>query len=94
MKVSQMKNDNGRGIPDQFIIYDTEHGFSGFQSYDSLIVKITADENGNRVVTLDENKWNYSTTTSKYRNRFLGETTKETKKKIAAGIYKLIDLNE
>lgn len=33
--------------------------------------------------------WNYSRITSKYRAQFLGETTKETKDKIEAGIYKL-----
>jgi hypothetical protein len=33
-------------------------------------------------VYLDENKWDYSVTTGKYRNIFLGETRKETQKKI------------
>ena len=59
-----------------------------FQSYNSVIAKI---ENG--VTFLDENKWDYSKTTGKYRNIFLGETKKETEKKINSGIYKLINLN-
>ena len=37
--------------------------------------------------------WNYSVTTSKYRNQFLNETTKETQAKINSGEYKLVDLN-
>ena len=35
----------------------------------------------------------YSKTTSKYRNMFLGETTKETQKKINSGEYILTNLN-
>ena len=56
-------------------------------------VVIYSFENGQRVVYLDENKWNYSETTSIYRNQFLGETTKETEAKIKNGTYKLVDLN-
>ena len=59
-----------------------------FQSYNSVIAKI---ENG--ITFLDENKWDYSKTTGKYRNIFLGETKKETEKKINSGVYKLINLN-
>ena len=59
-----------------------------FQSYNSVIAKI---ENG--TTFLDENKWDYSKTTGKYRNIFLGETKQETEKKINSGIYKLINLN-
>jgi len=44
-------------------------------------------------ITLDVNYWDYSKTTSKYRNEFLGESTKETKAKIKSGEYKLADLN-
>ena len=59
-----------------------------FQSYDSIIARIQGGE-----VTLDKKFWNFSTTTSKYRNKFLGETTAETQKKIDAGVYVLDDLN-
>jgi len=44
--------------PNQCIIY-TENG-QFLQSYDSIIVKI---QNG--IITLDENKWDYSVTTGK-----------------------------
>ena len=59
-----------------------------FQSYDSVIAKI---ENG--ITFLDENMWDYSKTTGKYRNIFLGETKKETENKINSGIYILTNLN-
>ena len=63
-----------------------------FQSYNSIIVKTTFEE-GKRKVYLDNNTWDYSKTTSKYRNQFLGESTKETQKKIKSGEYTLINLN-
>ena len=42
---------------------------------------------------LDENAWNYSRTTGKYRNVFLGEGKKETEAKIKSGEYLLVNLN-
>ena len=48
-----------------------------FQSYDSVIVKI--DNNGNTI--LDKKYYKFSKTTIKYRNHFLGETTKEIENK-------------
>lgn len=86
MKVKNLTSVNGNKIANQFEIIDGNRRI--FQSYDSVICII---ENG--IVTLDEYYWNYSVTTSKYRNIFLGESTKETKKKIEEGIYKLAKLN-
>jgi hypothetical protein len=90
MKVENMINNNGHKVPNQFIINDSE--FTAFQSYDSIIVKTTFID-GKRVVLLNENTWNYSKTTAKYRNQFLGETTKEIEAKIKNGTYTLADLN-
>ena len=73
-------------IANQFII--TIDGIRYYQSYDSIIAK---DDNGQ--ITLDEYYWNYSRTTGKYRNIFLGENTAETRRKISEGIYKLANLN-
>jgi len=64
-----------------------------FQSYKSMIVFRKTYADGRVLTTLDVNKWDYSRTTSKYRNIFLAETTKETKAKIASGEYVLVDLN-
>lgn len=92
MKVKNMTNRNGRAVPNQFIIddfmLDTGKSVVYFQSYDSIIVRI---EDGQ--VVLDANKWDYSTTTSKYRDQFLGENKKETQAKIDSGEYVLSDLN-
>lgn len=101
MKVENMKSPRtGRSVPNQYII--TTNAGRYFQSYDSIIVFIpnpkdwaARPKNCNNVpcTQLDKTYWNYSTTTSKYRNIFLGESTAETKKKIASGEYILTDLN-
>ncbi|KKM03661.1 hypothetical protein LCGC14_1772170 [marine sediment metagenome] len=44
-------------------------------------------------IYLDETYWDYSKTTGKYRNIFLGENKAETQKKIDSGEYILTDLN-
>ena len=99
MKVQNMKNSAGRAVPNQFIITDEGHGALGnftkrevFQSYDSVIVIRTQWEDYTRI-EIDENKWDYSRTTGRYRNQFLRESKKETQAKIDSGIYTLANLN-
>lgn len=60
MKVEQFYSKN------QFRLYGK--GVNNFQSYDSLVVSIDADNN----ITLGRD-WDYSTTTSKYVYIFLEE---------------------
>ena len=94
MKVQNMTSSRGNKVANQFIIY-TENG-SVFQSYNSIIAKITdskKDDSYYANVELDKKYWNYSNTTGKYRNILLNETITETKKKIKSGEYKLTDLN-
>lgn len=79
---------NGRAVPNQFIITTPEGEY--FQSYDSVIAY--RDKSG--AVFLDEATWDYSVTTGRYRNEFLGEGIAETRKKIASGEYVLTDLNK
>lgn len=59
-----------------------------FNSYGTNIVKI---ENGKTF--LDEKFYNYSKTTTKYRNQFLGLSTKEVEKNIKNGVFILTNLN-
>lgn len=88
IKVSSMTSNNSyREVPNQFII-ETDNAII-FQSYNTIIAK---KESGK--IYLDENKWKYSITTSKYRNQFLGLTTKETEKMIKEGKIELVDLNK
>ena len=78
-------------VPNQFII-TTENG-RYFQSYESVIAFIgSTGDDGHRTI-LDETYWDYSTTTGKYRNQFLGETKAETEAKIKSGEYTLANLN-
>ena len=98
MKVENMTSSSGNQVANQFIITAPEGRY--FQSYSTMIVYIP-NSNGagseiawtHNKVHLDRNGWNYSKTTSKYRNLFLGETTKETKAKIKSGEYILTALH-
>ena len=44
-------------------------------------------------IFMDKKYWDYSRTTSEYRNRFLGYSTAEVKNRIKEGSIKLVDLN-
>ena len=92
MKVENITSNSGNKIANQFVITDDKQN-EYFQSYNSTIVK--KDYESNQVkIYLDQKYWNYSNTTGKYRNIFLGETITETKKKIKSGEYILTDLNK
>ena len=107
MIVENMESATGNKVANQFLMYNlSSHDFSDieqdlvkkdilheiegtvFQSYSKVIAF-----KGAGYVYLDETYWNYSVTTGKYRNDFLGETIKETRKKIKAGKYILVNLN-
>jgi hypothetical protein len=94
MKVENMTGTKGNKIANQFIIYG-DLGEETFQSYQSVIARKNGriGANGNGKIILDVNKWDYSKTTGKYRNIFLGESKKETEAKIKSGEYQLLDLN-
>ena len=88
VKVQNMQSSKGNTVPNQFIIHTKDGRY--FQSYQTVIAFI---ENPTGKVYLDDG-WNYSRTTSKYRNIFLGETTAETERKIASGEYTVTNLNK
>ena len=102
MKVENMRSPNGYKVPNQFIITTTEiSSINGvevertavyFQSYETIIAKLIRKLSSWQVY-LDKNYWDYSVTTGKYRNIFLGETKRETEKKIKSGEYILANLN-
>ena len=87
MTVSNMTSSRGNQIPNQFIIQTNEGKY--FQSYKTIIAFI--DNDGN--VFLDKDYWDYSRTTGKYRNIFLGEKRNDTMYSIKTGEYELKDLN-
>lgn len=87
MRVENMRSGNGNKIANQFEVRTSEGLY--FQSYESVIAFIPNEGK----TQLDEKYWDYSVTTSKYRNLFLGEDKKETARKIKEGEYILTDLN-
>ena len=91
MKIGYFYGRTGQEIANQRIEYTSED--TKFVSYDTNIVKTTFDDEGKRITILDEYYWNYSRTTGKYRNEFLGENKKETENKIKSGKYILGNLN-
>ena len=87
MKVENMLSPNGNRVANQFLITDN-NGDKYFQSYNSVIAKRSMGQ-----IYHDVSFWDYSVTTGKYRNLFLGEGIAETRKKIESGEYRLTDLN-
>ena len=83
-----MTSSRGNPVPNQFEIYADNAVY--FQSYSSIIAKCDTVK---AQIYLDPVYWDYSVTTGKYRNQFLGETKAETQKKIDSGEYVLTDLN-
>ena len=87
MRVTNMTNDSGKSMPNQYIVMNK--GCRYFQSYNAVIVEI--DENGD--VYLDSQYWDYSKTTAKYRNKFLGLDKQEILDRVATGEIKFKNLN-
>ncbi len=99
MKVENITSNNGNKIANQFVITDNHkmgNKIEYFQSYNSMIAKKIYDNLGCDVVEtyLDQKYWNYSNTTSKYRNDFLDEGIAVTRSKIKSGEYILTNLNK
>lgn len=84
----QIPNRTRQIAPNQIIITNEQGEF--LQSYNSMIAaKLDSGK-----VLLDEEYWDYSNTTGKYRNIFLGEDKATTQKKINDGTYVLVNLNK
>ena len=92
LKVKNMTSvKSSRPVANQFIIEDTERKRVAFQSYESPIVLI--DSCHDTIVVYKD--WNYSMTTSTYRNKFMEEqglyelaNTKALANAMEAGSYK------
>lgn len=88
IKVTQMTSPKTYNpVANQFEIYTPEGVY--FQSYNSII----AFRPKSGKIVLDDIYWDYSRTTGKYRNEFLGEGIAETRAKIKNGTYELKNLN-
>ena len=79
-RVESMTSSTGNYIPHQYII--KAYGKTIFQSYGSVVAVKYSDGS----IVLGED-WDYSRTTGRYRNEFLGEGIAETRKKLEDGTY-------
>lgn len=86
-KLKGFGNIQNMYVPNQFIV-NFDNG-SVFQSYDSIIAIEIRTSKGRKIYLGKD--WDYSVTTGKYRNNFLGENKKETEAKIKSGEYKLLE---
>lgn len=94
-KIENMESPsyNGGTVANQFLI-QFDNG-TVFQSYDSIIaIEITEKIRGKGTYekkTYLTKEWDYSRTTGKYRNQFLGENIAETREKIKNKEYQIVD---
>jgi len=87
VQVRNIRGHAGREVANQFVIETPEGSY--FQSYHAVI----AFRSNSGKTYLDEESWDYSPTTGKYRNLFLNEDMKETRRRIKQGDYILTNLN-
>lgn len=88
MKVRNMRGTSGREVPNQFIVEGDK--IEIFQSYETTIA-IRHKDSGK--VVLDKHKYDFSSTTSRYLNKFLGVDSKTKKENVKSGKYELKELN-
>jgi hypothetical protein len=97
LKVIPLLSRTGKPVTNQYVITDGQ-GTTYFQSYKAIIAVVSPnlDKSSSRrfQIVLDKYYWDYSATTIRYRNRFLNETTAETRAKIKSGEYTLASLND
>ena len=80
--IQNMKTNSGGYASNQFIVYSTEGVY--FISYQSVI----AFKPINSITKYIGNDYDYSRTTMRYLQKFLGHDIKETRKRLEAGVYK------
>jgi len=88
-KIENLTSSRGKKIVNQFIITNEEGQF--FQSYESIIAFKPNDPM--EPILLDCKYWNFSSTTSKYRNQFLKCESKDIKKMTKDGDIIFVNLN-
>lgn len=86
-KIQPMYTRQGNYAKNQHILHTKQGRF--FKSYNSIIAFIS----NKGKVYLDKKYWDYSQTTSNYRNQFLQEGINDTRKNIKNNTYTLTNLN-
>ena len=93
VSVRSMTSNSGNTNPNHQII--TEPHGEVMVSYGTKICFMSFDSNkeGKKRIILDENYWDYSTTTGRFRNQFLGMGIQECREGIKDGSIELSNLN-
>lgn len=86
MIINNMKSNKGRTVPNQYVI--RLDNCDVFQSYETVIAIRDYDLDE---VYLNKEYYDYSKTTSKYRNKYLELTTKEIEQKIKSKEFVLVN---
>jgi len=87
IQVSNLLSASGNPTPNQFEIITSEGIY--FQSYKTVIA---FKRNDGKIIL--NTKYDFSNTTGKFRNYFLGDSgIDETRKKVSSGEYTLEELN-
>ena len=92
--VEQMTSRSGNIVPNQTILSDMTG--KTFVSYGSKIVYQSKDRGSDGLpleIVVDENYWDYSRTTGKYRNEFMNMGVQEVRNHIKNGRIKVGNLN-
>ena len=92
--VEQMTSRSGNVVPNQVILSDMTG--RTFVSYGSKIVYQSKDRASDGLpleIIVDEDYWDYSRTTGKYRNEFMNMGVQDVRKYIKEGRIKLGNLN-
>ena len=86
MIINNMKSNKERTVPNQYVI--RLDNCDVFQSYETVIAIRDYDLDE---VYLNKEYYDYSKTTSKYRNKYLELTTKEIEQKIKSKEFVLVN---
>ena len=81
---------NSTGNCQEFI---DDNGDEILKSYDVFVAKKSRKQLYVRTVMLDEEYWDYSSTTSKHIGLFLGDSMTNIRKLVKDGIIELVNLN-
>lgn len=88
-RTGMLNSKTQKPVANHQILTDDSTGCVYLQSYDSIVCMI--DSVGR--IFLNHKVYDYSKTTKKYRNMFLGLTTKELNRQIINGTIKMIPFN-
>lgn len=77
MKISNLVNERGNRVANQFVIENEENNTVAFQSYNSMVCEVRPASIGFEKVVVFGKDWDYSRTTIKHLGNFLKQNNLE-----------------